>query len=92
MQKHTSEGGGGREAFPTFPKCEYDQDLVLWLQDDTRCRPSMRDVMVALCLALLVALTVFAFFSWLPLVAHACVFGLVFAAVILFGRKIASAH
>jgi hypothetical protein len=34
-------------------------------------------------------LTVFAFFPWLPLVAPACVFGRVFAAVILFGRKVA---
>lgn len=73
----------------TFPNLPDASEWRLTAPDEACCRPTGRDVAVALGLGLLTALTVFAFFPWLPLVAHACVFGLVFAAVILFGRKVA---
>lgn len=73
----------------TFPNLPDAREWHLSAPDEACCRLTGRDVAIALALALLAALTVFVFFPWLPPVAPACVFGLVFAAVILFGRKVA---
>ncbi len=51
--------------------------------------PHPRDVAVGAALGLVTAVTIFAFFSWLPLAVHAGVFGVIFAGVLLFGRRIA---
>lgn len=89
MQDKRRERAPGGVHPVTFPDVPDGPEWHLTAPDEAFCWPTGRDVAVALVLGLLAALTVFAFFPWLPLVAHACVFGLVFAAVILFGRKVA---